>query len=318
MKPRILIADDDAGVAAVIARVLEPVGCELQRAATGPEALAAAAASAPDLVLLDVRMPGLSGWGVLARLRGSAATRTTPVVMLTGCGEVGDKVEGFGLGADDYVTKPFSGDELRARVFGLLRRHRETLHAHPLTGLPGSPSIEAEVERRIAEKLPFAFFHADIDRFKSFNDAYGYERGDRTIAAAALALRRGVERAGDLEGFVGHVGGDDFALVCSEARAAIVADLAVQAFDESVPVLHDPADAERGWYEAADRRGTRRRFPLLSLTLGGVSTRRRRLDRYAKAVALASEMKAWLKSRRETGPSAWDLDRRTDAPEAHA
>jgi PleD family two-component response regulator len=318
VKPRILIADDDAGVASVIARALEPAGCELSRAATGPEALAAAAAGAPDLVLLDVRMPGLSGWGVLARLRRSAATRTTPVMMLTGCADVGDKVEGFGLGADDYVTKPFSTDELRARVFGLLRRHRETLHAHPLTGLPGSPSIEAEVERRIADKTPFAFFHADIDRFKSYNDAYGYARGDRAIRAAADALRRGVERGGEPEGFVGHVGGDDFALICSEARAAIVADLAALAFDEAVGSLHDPADAERGWVEAADRRGARRRVPLISLTLGGVSTRRRRLDRYAKAAALASEMKAWLKSRRETGPSAWELDRRTDPPEARA
>ena len=312
-KPTILLADDDSTVAALVARALEPAGYRFQRAETGPETLASAARSAPDLILLDVEMPGLSGWEVLARLRESPATRTTPVVMLTGCGGLGEKIDGINLGADDYITKPFSLDELRARVFGLLRRHREARSANPLTGLPGSPSIQAEVEARIAAERPFGLIHADIDRFKGFNDAYGFARGDAAILSTAQVLARAVEAAGEREGFVGHIGGDDFALVCSEERVEKVAAMAAAAFDVRVPRLHDPADVERGWIEGADRRGHLQQTPLISLTLGGVTTRRRRLDSYAKAAGLASEIKGWLKAQRGAGPSAAAFDRRSDS-----
>ena len=318
MKQTILVADDDAGVSAVVARALEPGGYEMVRAYSGGEALAAAERRAPDLVLLDVRMPGLSGWEVLAHLRGAAATRTTPVMMLTGCGETHDKVEGFGLGADDYVTKPFAVDELRARVFGLLRRHREALSASPLTGLPGSPSVQAEVERRIAQASPFALLHADIDRFKAFNDAYGYARGDIAIRQTARILATALSQAGDTGGFLGHIGGDDFVTICSQERAETVAALSARLFDEMSPLLHDTADVARGCIETADRRGGLRRESLISLTLGGASTRLRSLDTYAKAVSLADEMKSWLKRRGGSGPSMWSFDRRRDVVEGRA
>ena len=125
MKTRILIADDNEAVSVIVACALKPDGYEVVRALTGAEALSSAALQAPDLVILDVRMPGLSGWEVLASLRGSAATRAVPVVMLTGCGGTDDMVDGFGRGADDYVTKPFAMEELRARVSRLLSRQRE-------------------------------------------------------------------------------------------------------------------------------------------------------------------------------------------------
>ena len=313
-KPMILLADDDENVAAVVTRALMDGGYRFMRAATGPETLASAEKNAPDLILLDVQMPGLSGWRVLARLRESAATRTTPVMMLTSCGGIDEKVEGINLGADDYLTKPFSMDELRARVFGLLRRHREARSANPLTGLPGNPSIQAEVERRIAEGLPFGLIHADIDRFKAFNDAYGFARGDKAILSVAQVLLRSVTAAGEKEGFVGHIGGDDFALICSEDRVEHVATMAAASFDVRAARLHDPVDAARGWLESVDRNRQTRRAPLISLSLGGVTTRLRRLDSYAKAASLASEMKGWLKSKREAGPSAAAFDRRVDAP----
>ena len=313
-KTLVLVADDDVPFTGMVSRALKFVNCEVVTASNGIDALDSAACRAPDLVLLDVCMPGLSGWDVLARLREQSATRTTPVIMLTGCGSLDEKLSGFGLGADDYVTKPFSIDELRARVCGLLRRHREMISTNPLTRLPGSPSIQAEVERRIQEGLPFALLHADLDRFKAYNDVYGYARGDEAIRAAAEALRFGIADAGDRDGFVGHIGGDDFVVICEEDCAEVVAESICRAFDEAAPKLHDPQDAARGWIESADRRGVKRRSPLMSLTLGGVTTRRRGLDGYAKAAALASEMKAWLKGQRESGPSAWAFDQRSESP----
>lgn len=310
MENTILLADDDQGVAATVGRLLGG-DCRLIVARDGLEAIAAAEAGNPDLILLDVQMPGLSGWEVLARLRHGERTRTTPVIMLTGCTDEQAKYDGFGLGADDYVTKPFSARDLRARVFSRIHRHAEAVAVNPLTRLPGSPSIQAEVESRIREGRRFGFLLADIDRFKAFNDYYGSERGDRVILKTAELLREAMREAGETRGFLGHIGGDDFALVCEEEKAALVAAFVTMKFDEAVPELYDAADAARGWIEIEDRSGALKTHAPLSLTVAGVLSAQRPLLAYADAVRWAGEMKGWLKGTRDSGPSALAFDRRS-------
>lgn len=309
MENTILLADDDQGVASVVGRLLGG-DCRLLVARDGVEALAAAEERDPDLILLDVQMPGLSGWEVLRELRHGQKTRTTPVIMLTGCAGEEAQEEGFGLGADDYVTKPFSGRDLRARVLSRLQRHSEALSVNPLTRLPGRPSIQEEVESRIRAGAPFGFLLADIDRFKSFNDRYGCERGDRAILATAGVLREALAAAGETRGFLGHIGGDDFAMVCDAEKAPLVAAFAAMKFDEAVPGMYDAEDAARGWIEIADRSGAMRRHAPLSLTVAGVSSAHRPVPGYAEAARWAGEMKLWLKSTRSSGPSALAFDRR--------
>jgi DNA-binding response OmpR family regulator len=118
---QVLVVDDDATVSDVVRRYLERAGYEVTLAADGPAALAAAASSAPDLVVLDLMLPGMSGLDVCRRLRERS---DVPVVMLTALGEEVDRVVGFEVGADDYVTKPFSPRELALRVQSVLRRSR--------------------------------------------------------------------------------------------------------------------------------------------------------------------------------------------------
>ncbi|MDD5301899.1 MAG: response regulator [Elusimicrobia bacterium] len=305
----ILLADDDQGVAATVGRLLGG-DCRLIVARDGLEAVAAAEAGNPDLILLDVHMPGLNGWEVLEHLRHEARTRTTPVIMLTGCTDEQAKDDGFGLGADDYVTKPFSARDLRARVFSRLHRHAEAVAVNPLTRLPGSPSIQAEVESRIRGGRPFGFLLADIDRFKAFNDYYGCERGDRVLLRTGELLREAMREAGEAHGFLGHIGGDDFALVCEAEKAPLVAAFATMKFDEAVPGLYDAADAARGFIEIEDRSGAFKAHAPLSLSVAGVSSAQRPILSYADAVRWAGEMKRWLKSTRDSGPSALAFDRR--------
>lgn len=305
----ILLADDDQGVAGTVGRLLGD-GFRLIVARDGIEAVAAAAAGEPDLILLDVHMPGLNGWEVLERLRRGERTRTTPVIMLTGCADEQAKDEGFDLGADDYVTKPFSSRELRARIYARLKRHAEAVSVNPLTRLPGSPSIRAEVERRLRAGLPFGFLLADIDRFKAFNDYYGCERGDRVIVRTAELLSEAMREAGETRGFLGHIGGDDFALICEAEKAPLVAAFATMKFDEGVPALYDAADAARGWIEIEDRSGAFKTHAPLSLTVAGVSSAHRPVPAYEDAVRWAGEVKRWLKGTRTTGPSALAFDRR--------
>jgi two-component system, OmpR family, response regulator MprA len=120
--PRVLIVDDDAGVRRMLARTLEAEGYGVTTAADGGSALVEIERSAPDLIVLDVAMPGMDGLGVTRRLRGKGDA--LPVLLLTARDGVADRVAGLDAGADDYLVKPFATDELLARVRALLRRGR--------------------------------------------------------------------------------------------------------------------------------------------------------------------------------------------------
>ncbi len=118
---RILVADDKKSNQRLLESMLKPQGYELYTASDGPEALALVATINPDLILLDVLMPGMTGYEVAATLRGDERFRATPILMLTALSQVQDKVKGLESGADDFLTKPFHAVELLARVRSLLR-----------------------------------------------------------------------------------------------------------------------------------------------------------------------------------------------------
>jgi two-component system, OmpR family, response regulator ResD len=117
----ILVVDDEPTIAEVVARYLVRAGYETSTAGDGPSAVASATANRPDLVVLDIRLPGIDGLEVMRRLHENAEERV-PVILLTAKGEESDRVVGLGQGADDYVVKPFSPVELVARVDAVLRR----------------------------------------------------------------------------------------------------------------------------------------------------------------------------------------------------
>lgn len=158
MKPHVLVVDDDERIAASVRRALDYAGYEVSVAHDGPGAVAAAGAESPDLIILDVMMPGFDGLEVARRLR--RAGDETPILMLTARTSVPDRVDGLEAGADDYLLKPFAHDELLARVRALLRRH-----------LPE--------EREI---LSFADVEIDVDSME-------VQRGNRPIALTTLEFR---------------------------------------------------------------------------------------------------------------------------------
>jgi diguanylate cyclase (GGDEF)-like protein len=312
MNQKILVADDEVSIHRLIARALAASSCDVVAASDGAQALELIDQVHPDLMLLDINMPRKNGWEVLRELRGQAVTSALPVIMLTGYSDLNSEVGGLEMGADDYITKPFQLEELRARIMSVLRRNRIDLTANPLTHLPGSPGIEAEVGRRIKAAAPFAFLYADIDNFKPYNDTYGFARGDEVIRATADLLAESLREAGSKEAFLGHVGGDDFVMLTEPAFAAHAAQHAVTAFDRKAVTFYDADDLSRGCLEAADRQGVRRYFPLLTLSIGVVTTEHRRLFHYGRVVSLAAEMKAYCKSLPPERLSRFAFDRRKD------
>lgn len=143
----VLVVDDDESVGDVVAAYLERAGMEVRRATDGIDALEAAAAERPDIVVLDLMLPGVDGLEVCRRLR--RRQPGIPIVMLTARGEEDDRIRGLEVGADDYVTKPFSPRELVLRVQSVLRRAASDESGAPAAGLPES-SVDGDlvIDRR--------------------------------------------------------------------------------------------------------------------------------------------------------------------------
>jgi diguanylate cyclase (GGDEF)-like protein len=307
MPESILVVDDDPDIARFVEVNLRSAGYEVSVASDGEEALEKAAGMRPDLVLLDVMMPRIDGFEVAHRLRRNPHTSNTSIIMLTAKALATDKVLGLTAGADDYIIKPFDPIELLARVKGTLRRAKEMRNLSPLTGLPGNIRIQEEIERMVREESPFAVLYADLDNFKAYNDQKGFVRGDRLIQAAARVIQDAVAEFAGSEGFVGHVGGDDFVAVVPPEVGEDTAKRIVERFDSEIDGFYEAEDVERGYVEVEDRKGVMQRLPLVGISVGIATTIVRRFAHYGEAVAVATEMKQFAK--REVR-SSYAVDRR--------
>jgi diguanylate cyclase (GGDEF)-like protein len=260
----ILVVDDDPDIARFVEVNLRSAGYDVSVASDGEEALARASALRPDLVLLDVMMPRIDGFEVAQRLRKNPQTANTSIIMLTAKALSADKVTGLQSGADDYIIKPFDPIELLARVKGTLRRAKEMRNLSPLTGLPGNIRIQEEIERQVREERAFAVLYCDLDNFKAYNDQKGFVRGDRLIQATARIIQDAVVEGSGSEGFVGHVGGDDFVAVVDPDGAEDVARRICERFDEARIEFYEPEDLERGFVRMEDRKGVLQDIPLVA------------------------------------------------------
>ena len=270
--PTLLIVDDDADIQRILTLRLQQDGYRVARALTGAEALIATQKQPFDLIILDLLLPDIDGFAVLAALRARSATAMTPILLLSARDSPQQKVRGLQLGADDYITKPFSPAELQARIRATLRRHERTAGANPSTRLPGNIAIERTLRHRIEQNTPFAVCYADIDNFKAYNDTYSFLKGDAVIHQTAHVLLQAIEQRGNHDDFVGHIGGDDFVVITTPDRAESISVHVIENFDLLAPLFYDATTRARGYIDAHDRQGRPASFPFVSLSIGIVST----------------------------------------------
>lgn len=293
---KILIIDADASAREILRSHMEQVAFKVIEADTGREGLSKAFKEKPDLVILEWVLPDMDGVEVCRQFQEGLMTRRIPVMFLTVRGESEDALAALAAGAYEYMIKPVPAAEVVSRVQAFLRRSRQDREANPLTGLPGGNQINSELESRIGQKGLFALLHADLDSFKAFNDYYGFLRGDQAIKLLAVVLEEATQLLGNPDDFIGHIGGDDFAVITTPDKAKALCSRIISDFDRRIAALYDEEDIRRGYIQSEDRLGGLVRFPLMTLSIGGVTNEHRRIDSHPRASEIAAEVRRRAKT----------------------
>lgn len=245
---KILLVDDTPGNLRLLATILNQQGYNVRPARDGQMALSSAQADPPDLILLDIMMPGLNGYEVCKQLKANKLTQDIPIIFISAMGEIVDKIKGFHVGGVDYITKPFQMEEVLIRVEThlSLRRLQQSLEDKnmqlereirerqrvelalqkantQLEQLANSDGLTRIANRRQfdwhlkdqwnqATQLvrPISLILCDIDEFKQYNDYYGHLAGDDCLRKVAQAIRNVAERT---DGLAARYGGEEFAAI---------------------------------------------------------------------------------------------------------
>ena len=252
-RSRILVVDDDPSIVDLLEAFLQHE-YHVSVATHGEQAIDLCRRQLPDLVLLDVMMPGLDGYEVCRRLKSDPATRDVPIIFVTARDEVDEEIRGLEAGAVDFLSKPVH----RAIVLARVRTHivlrqqaaklRDMAMTDILTGVANRRCVEerldSEWRRCRRNQVPIAGIMIDIDHFKLYNDAYGHQAGDNCLQHIAAALKKCLRRPGDL---LGRYGGEEFLCLLPETTL----DRAVERADElgravmALNIVHAHAADER-------------------------------------------------------------------------
>ncbi len=298
-KERILTIDDDPDILDVLDLTLCE-SYEVIQAPNGQEGLKMVQAKNPNLVICDFMMPVMTGKEFCKAMKKDILLEHIPIIMLTGKGETKDMVGGIEAGADDYIVKPFEPSALLARIKMILRRTNRSLDANPLTHLPGNTSIMEELQGKIASGKTFAVGYADLDKFKIYNDKYGFEKGDEVIRELARLLVKVVRSVGGSETFIGHIGGDDFVFVTSDELVENVCKQIIIEFDKTAPQFYNEEDRKAGYIIGKDRLGNEIKTGLLSISIGIVSNANQPITHVAQISEKGAELKKYAKSFQES------------------
>jgi diguanylate cyclase (GGDEF)-like protein len=296
MSIKILIVDDDPDIRDVLKITLSEENYEVIEAEDGEKGLAMIKTQSPNLVLLDYKIPKIDGREVCRQVKKDLLLRHLPIIMVTGKGDINDKVNGMDAGADDYVVKPFEPKELLARIRMILRHTERDLEANPLTRLPGNVSILKELNNRISSNNLFAVCYLDLDKFKAYNDKYGFEHGDDVIRETARILIRNIQSFGNSDDFIGHIGGDDFVIVTTPKVVDNLCHNIILDFEKTAPTFYTEADRKSGFIMAHDRKGNMLKVPLISISIGVVTNEHRHINHVAQIGEIGAELKAFAKS----------------------
>ena len=246
-KSTILIVEDDLDIADMLNAYFRVQGYEVLTVNWGEDGVRACTTNAPDLVILDIRLPDIDGFEVARRLRGNRKTREIPIIFLTEKRERGDRLKGLELQADDYITKPFDIQELRLRVRNALQRSRQGSLTNPVTGMPEGNLVDEAINVGL-EHPDAALMVVSLKNLNRFREVYGFVASDDLLRAVSLMVRDAVRDLGTIEDFVGHLTSADFLIVTRQTQAAAMHERIRKRLEQSFDYFYSDQDREQGTF----------------------------------------------------------------------
>lgn len=299
-KPIVLIAEPDEAQRREIAGMVADAGFEPVSAETGQAALDQFYADPPRCMLLRHGLTLRDGSPLLPEIKSDNVYGHLPVILLLSPGGLEAGIDWNTVEADDYLVPPVAPQDLLNRMEICWARSRRDVNANPLTGLPGNLNITREAERRLASRLPFAFAYLDLDAFKAFNDKYGFARGDEVLRMTARLLVSTIRSFRTDDGYVGHVGGDDFVFMTPPELMERACGEIQSSFDHIVKSFYDDEDRTNGYITTVDRQGNAKKFPFVSCSIGVVDCQRSKITHIAELFSRVTEMKSLAKQSPES------------------
>lgn len=277
----ILIIDDSPVQAKMLKSILED-DYTITLANTAEAGLECARNGSFCLVLLDVVMPGIDGFGLLKRLQEEVVTQHTPVILITSLSDVEHEERGLTLGAVDYITKPYHPPIVRARIHTQVKLYRyqqqieQRAMLDPMTGISNRRSYDACCHQKwqdaIRLGLPLSLCMMDIDKFKVYNDTFGHPAGDKVICSVAQTAHHYLRRSTD---FLARYGGEEFVAISIGSETAEVFEQ-FKRLRQAVEDLHIPHNPEVS--------------PWVTVSIGGITVQPKQGDVYDTYLKVADAM----------------------------
>ena len=242
-KHKILIIEDDPDVAEMLNAYFRVQGYEVFTVNWGEDGVRAGQTITPDIIILDIRLPDIDGYEVARRLRGDRRTQEIPIIFLTEKRERVDRLQGFEVGADDYITKPFDVQELRLRVRNALKRVSQGSLTNPVSGLPEGPLVDERLSDTI-HKSGWSLLHISIVHLDSFREAYGFVASDDVLRAISLMIHNTIKELGSTDEFLGHISPTDFVVVMSPSSMSAFQEKIRSRLEQSLDYFYPIKDRE--------------------------------------------------------------------------
>ena len=246
-KSTILIVEDDLDIADMLNAYFRVQGYEVLTVNWGEDGVRACQSRAPDLVILDIRLPDIDGFEVARRLRSNRKTKEIPIIFLTEKRDRVDRLKGLELQADDYITKPFDIQELRLRVRNTLQRAGQGTLTNPITGLPEGNLVD--------EALSSSLLHSDsvimvvsLQNLNRFREVYGFVASDDLLRAVSIIVRDTVREAGSVEDFLGHITHADFLIITRQNLVSTLSGRIRKRLEQSFDYFYSDQDREQGTF----------------------------------------------------------------------
>jgi CheY-like chemotaxis protein len=255
---KILVVEDEEITSDLLRRYFQMVGYEVVSALNGSAAIQMAAEQQPEVVILDIMLPDMDGYEICRQLRSDERTRRIPIIFLTQKDERRDRLDGLGMGADDYVTKPFDVEELRLRVHNIIARMGGTPLVDPRTSLPNMALIKERLPRILSDPDSI-FLDVHIEHYGPFADKYGPVAGNQVVRSAAKIIGDLLHQLDPTGSFVGHPRDDHFLIGLKSAAAGRVEQELMDKFRNYAKQYYSAEEVEHASMKVGNRE-----VPLMS------------------------------------------------------